>query len=158
MSQENKSKTYQLTKAGVIILVLTLVFSILCTTFGIVIIAKRNSGNDNHSGANNNATNNQTPTSTSYTIYSGSSKSIDVTPYKYYILELTPSTSGTYIINLDGAYIDEIETSSGYSTTYTTRSSSSYDYSFSAYLTSGITYEISVYSESYEIYCYTYKN
>ena len=178
MNQDKKENSYQLTKVGIVILVVTLVLSILCTTFGVIILAgnnESNSGSDKTSGSNDNNNNNSNSDKTSgsndnnnnnsndddsdtstYTVYEGTSKNLTVKSGRYYYFEFTPDSSENYIINIDGAYVTGVVTEYGKSVSYSVRTTTAYDYSYTASLTAGTTYTIKVYTESTSMYLYLY--
>lgn len=136
---KNTNQYPRLTKAGAVTLVFTLIFSVLFIVLGIV-----NLTGDESSGGD------------TYKVYANSSRHISVDEYEYYDLEFKPNYSGTYTINLDGAYISYIENDYGNRVSYNSKSSSSYDYSYSAYLYSSYTYTIRIYAVRPSVTFYAY--
>ena len=136
MNGQNTNTT-TLTKTGAIILVLSILFATLCIIFGVVILVE----NSESSGG-------KSPVDTAqHAAYIGGTRSVSAGYGKYVELLVAPTSSGTYDINLNDAYILSItRQSSGAIVDYNNDYSSYYDYSYSAYFSSGITYVVKVYT------------
>ena len=124
----------RLTKAGAIILISTIVFSILFIVLGTVNLI---SEGDNSSNGNNNNV------SKTFWAYEGTTTNYYVTSGNYYEIKITPSRTATYTINIDGARVVSISNSYG-SISYNPSYSSYYDNSYTAYLSPSYTYTIKV--------------
>lgn len=137
----NKSNTnFRLTKAGVTILVLTLVFSTLFFISGAVNLA---SSGDNSSG-DNGGEQNYVPT---HWAYENTSTYFSAQSGRTYTIKITPDRGGRFTLKIDGAYITEITDDLGNSVSYSS-SNSYYDYTYTAYLYSSNTYTITIYAIS----------
>jgi hypothetical protein len=138
MSEHNNTSTTLLTKTGAIILIISILLSLLCIISGIVILVNENSGGGyGESGTSDKVS--------KVTAVIGSSRVVSSTANKNVELIITPSYSGYYYINLDDAYIVSLEKqSSGSSVSYDSEYAGYYDYSYSAYLSSGTTYVLTV--------------
>ncbi len=139
MTTDTNVKNTGLTKAGAIILVLSLLASLLCIIFGIVILVDEGDsyGDDNDT----------------YYVSTGSTYSYYVDSEEYYEFVFTPYSSGTYYIEIDDASITSLKERYGSSSAsfYTSYSSyTSYDKKYeTSYLYSGTSYVLRVYTGSY---------
>lgn len=124
-----------LTRAGSIILIFTIIFSVLFIVLGAVNLIS----NDNSPSGNNNG-------NSSYRAYEGTTLNIPATSGRYYEIKFTPNSTGTHTINMDGAYISSITNSNGSSINYETKYGSFYDHSYTTYLSSVYTYTVKIYA------------
>jgi hypothetical protein len=120
---ENNTQKLLLTKAGVIILVFTLIFSILFIALGIV-----NLDDDS--------------TENTYTVFEDSVEVLSVGLYEYYELEFEPKHTGIYTIDIEGAVINDIE--DRYGNVFFSQSNGEYSVYMSAYET----YTIRIYTKN----------
>ena len=133
---ETINKQPRITKAGSIILVLSLILSTLFIILGIVTLSKEE---------------NKT-----IWVYEDTTSRLSVDSYEYYELKFRPNYSGRYTINMDGAYIIDI-ISSGTKVYTKSNNDDSYDYSYQVNLTANSTYTIKVYAKSNRIVFYASK-
>ena len=138
MDNQN-SQGSRFTKATSIILVLTFILSGLFIILGIIQL-----------------NNNNNTTYKTYWVYSNSMKNLSVDKNTYCQLKYEPDMGTTYYLNFDGAYIYEIKTENGGTVSYTARNTSTYDYSYYAYLSPYYTYTIVIYTKSSNVNCYIY--
>ena len=123
-----ENSKFNRTKIGSIILILTIIFSLIFIVSGIVDIVEEN--NDYDEGR-------------SLTIYENQEFSQYVDYSETYTLKFTPSESGYYYLDLSGASIKSVTSSSGASVSYNTASSYDYKIYFSS---SSTTYTITIYT------------
>jgi hypothetical protein len=135
-------KSLNLTKSGTIILVFSLICSIVLIVLGIVKLT-----NDSNGGSS-------TPSIPTVWAYEGQTCRISTVSDKFYDIKFEPDSRGNITLNIDGAYISSIKTSSGSYVTYNSKSNSNYDHSYTAYLDSYTTYTIRIFTESSSVRFY----
>ena len=132
-----ETRPSRLTKAGAILLVFSLIFSVFCFVLGGVVLNEENDS-DYSSGSKSN---------TVY-MYSASKQYLSSYSGKTVQLSFTPYSSGTYKFYTSGVTLYGVEDSDGYtkSTNYESNDiSSQYDSCRSVYLSSYETYYFEVY-------------
>ena len=130
-----------LDRVGIIILVFTLVLSTVFFTIGGIKISRDNDYYDDYYYGSSSSY----PT---YTVYSGTTKYIYQSYGEYCDITFYCSSTGTYNIKMDGAYITSMKNSYNSSISYSSSYNSLYDYTYTAYLYSGNTYTIRIYTTS----------
>jgi hypothetical protein len=130
-----KTSTSRLTKAGIILLVISLIFSVFCFVLGGIVLNEEDS--EYNSGSKK-------------TVYISSARKqlLDAYSGQTIQVEYTPSSSGTYKFYTKSAILYGVEDGSGYtkSTSYESNDrSSQYDSCCSVYLSSYETYYFEVY-------------
>ena len=140
-----------LDRIGIIILAITLILSTTFFIIGGIIISDENDDyyydyyGSSSSSSSNSSSSSSYPT---YTVYSGTTKYIYRSYGDYCDITFYCSSTGSYTIKMDGAYITSMKNSYSSSVSYSSSYNSLYDYAYTTYLYSGNTYTIRIYITS----------